>query len=202
MKNKEEPSTDSTRGSYGSLSRPGRTAAASVEQPALSLFPESLMEALVDPANMQLAWQQVRSNRGAGTAAQRWSGPDGITLAAFPEWVASRWPTIRQQLLDGAYRPEPVRRVTIVKPDGGARLLGQCSPGNGQTCSTASSSKPSCKSSRRCSIQASRNRATAFDPSVPLTEQPSKYSKRSAEATALPWTWICRNSSTESNTTS
>ena len=117
MKYKEEPSTNSTRGSYGSLSRPGRTAAALAEQPALSLFPESLMEAVVDPANMQLAWQHVRSNRGA-------PGPDGITLREFPEWVVPRWPTIRQQLLDGAYRPEPVRRVTIDKPDGGARLLG------------------------------------------------------------------------------
>ena len=117
MKNKEEPSTNSTRGSYGSLSRLGRTAAALAEQPALSLFPESLMEAVVNPANMQLAWQHVRSNRGA-------PGPDGITLREFPEWVAPRWPTIRQQLLDGAYRPEPVRRVTIDKPDGGARLLG------------------------------------------------------------------------------
>jgi len=116
MKNKE-PSTNSTRGSYGSLSRLGRTAAALAEQPALSLFPESLMEAVVNQANMQLAWQHVRSNRGA-------PGPDGITLREFPEWVAPRWPTIRQQLLDGAYRPEPVRRVTIDKPDGGARLLG------------------------------------------------------------------------------
>lgn len=117
MKYKEEPSTDSTRGSYGSLSRPGRTAAASAEQPALSLFPESLMEAVVDPANMQRAWKQVRSNRGA-------PGPDGITLAEFPEWLASRWPAIRQQLLDGTYRPQPVRRVTIDKPDGGQRQLG------------------------------------------------------------------------------
>lgn len=121
MKYKEEPSTNSTRGSHsptgestGSLSRPGRTAPALAEQPALSLFPEMMMEAIVDSANLQLAWQQVRSNRGA-------PGPDGITLGEFPEWVASRWPTIRQQLLDGTYRPAPVRRVTIDKPDGGER---------------------------------------------------------------------------------
>ena len=65
MKNKEEPSIDSLRGNTsspaqqhlpasprdettGSLSRPGRTATAQIEQPALSLFPESLMEAVVD----------------------------------------------------------------------------------------------------------------------------------------------------------
>jgi RNA-directed DNA polymerase len=134
MKNKEEPSFGSTRGNpsppvlrhrfagareetTGSLSRPGPTAPAPSEKPALSLFPETLMEAVVDPTNMERAWKQVRANRGA-------PGPDGITLDEFPDWVRSRWPTIRQQLLDGTYRPEPVRRKTIAKPDGGERLLG------------------------------------------------------------------------------
>lgn len=124
MKNKEEPSLGSTRGNpssseetTGSPSRPGPTAAAPSEKPALSLFPESLMEAVVDPANMERAWKQVRANRGA-------PGPDGITLAKFLEWLRPQWATIRQQLLDGTYRPEPVRRKTIAKPDGGERLLG------------------------------------------------------------------------------
>jgi RNA-directed DNA polymerase len=75
------------------------------------------MEAVVDSTNMERAWKQVRANRGA-------PGPDGITLAAFPDWVRPRWLVIQQQLLDGTYRPEPVRRKTIVKPDGGERLLG------------------------------------------------------------------------------
>jgi RNA-directed DNA polymerase len=34
------------------------------------------------------------------------------------------WPSIREQLLQGTYRPQPVRRVTIPKPDGGERELG------------------------------------------------------------------------------
>ena len=139
MKNKEESSIDLMRGSpsakspdsasfdsasanlhvetTGSLSRPGPTASASVEKPALSLFPESLMEAVVDEANLKLAWKNVRGNRGA-------PGPDGITLTEFPKWVLPRWATIRQQLLDGTYQPAPVRRVTIDKPDGGKRQLG------------------------------------------------------------------------------
>jgi RNA-directed DNA polymerase len=75
------------------------------------------MEAVVDPDNMRRAWKQVRANRGA-------PGPDGITLAEFPNWLRPRWPAIRQQLLDGTYRPEPVRRKAIAKPDGGERLLG------------------------------------------------------------------------------
>ena len=124
MKNKEESSTDSLRGNHssteettGSLSRPGSTAAAQVEQPALSLFPETLMGAVVDTANMETAWRNVKANRGA-------PGPDGITIAEFPDWFRPRWPDIRQQLLDGTYRPDPVRRKTIDKPDGGQRLLG------------------------------------------------------------------------------
>jgi RNA-directed DNA polymerase len=124
MKSKEEPSLGSTRGNpssleetTGSLPRSGRTAAAPSEKPALSLFPEFLMEAVVDTANMERAWKQVRANRGA-------PGPDGITLAELPAWLRPRWPAIRQQLLDGTYRPEPVRRKVIAKPDGGVRLLG------------------------------------------------------------------------------
>jgi RNA-directed DNA polymerase len=124
MKNKEESSHDSTRGNpsspeetAGSFSRPGATAAASCEKPALSLFPETMMEAVVDPANMERAWNQVRANRGA-------PGPDGITLATFSDWVRPRWAVVRQQLLDGTYQPAPVRRKTIDKPGGGQRELG------------------------------------------------------------------------------
>jgi RNA-directed DNA polymerase len=134
MKSKEEPSANSPRGnafgqvdlyrpddagseSTRSLSRPGRTVAAQAEQPALSLFPESLMEAVVDQANLETAWKNVKANRGA-------PGPDGITIAEFPAWLRPRWPHIRQQLLDGTYRPSPVRRKAIDKPDGGQRLLG------------------------------------------------------------------------------
>ena len=134
MKNKEEPSMNSSRGNpseqadlyrsgvvgsetTGSLSRPGRTVTARTEQPALSLFPKSLMEAVVDEANLETAWKNVKANRGA-------PGPDGVTITEFPAWFRSRWPRIRQQLLDGTYRPDPVRRKAIDKPDGGQRLLG------------------------------------------------------------------------------
>ena len=75
------------------------------------------MEAVVTDSNLERAWKQVRSNGGA-------PGPDGITLAEFPQWFQSRWATIRQQLLDGTYQPAAVRRKTIDKPDGGQRALG------------------------------------------------------------------------------
>ena len=75
------------------------------------------MEAVVNSTNMEAAWKNVKANRGA-------RGPDGIAIAEFPDWLRPRWPEIRQQLLDGTYRPSPVRRKTIDKPDGGQRLLG------------------------------------------------------------------------------
>ena len=127
MKNREEPSHDSTRGGQparqvGSVSRPGRTGSASCEQPALSCrsavcrpFPEMLMEAVVSRSNIERAWAQVRGNRGA-------PGPDGITIDEFIAWARPQWEGFVQQLLDGTYRPGPVRRVTIDKPDGGTRL--------------------------------------------------------------------------------
>jgi RNA-directed DNA polymerase len=77
----------------------------------------SLIEALVEPSNIETAWKNVKANRGA-------PGPDGITIAEFTDWFRPRWNTIRQQLLDGTYQPQPVRRVSIDKPDGGKRLLG------------------------------------------------------------------------------
>jgi RNA-directed DNA polymerase len=124
MKNKEESPINSLRGNpssteetKGSLSRPGSTVAAQVEQPALSLFPETFMEAVVDRTNLEAAWKNVKANRGA-------PGPDGVTIAEFPDWFRPRWPKIQQELLDGTYRPSPVRRKTIDKPDGGQRLLG------------------------------------------------------------------------------
>lgn len=84
---------------------------------ALSIDPEKLMEQIVDDANMALAWKNVRANRGA-------PGPDGITIAAFPEVFRAHWPIVRQQLLDGTYKPSPARRKSIPKEDGSYRHLG------------------------------------------------------------------------------
>ncbi len=95
----------------------GQSCAATADTPALGDPQQGLMELIVDQDNMDRAWRQVRANRGA-------AGPDGMTIAEFPDWGREHWPMVRQQLLDGTYRPQPVRRVTIPKPDGGERMLG------------------------------------------------------------------------------
>jgi retron-type reverse transcriptase len=62
-------------------------------------------------------WKRVRANKGA-------AGIDGLDIDQTAERLRSEWPAIREQLLQGTYRPQPVRRVTIPKPDGGERELG------------------------------------------------------------------------------
>lgn len=94
------------------------SAPASTKQPSLDQsYDDSLMEKIVDTDNMVKAWTKVRRNAGA-------PGPDGITVDEFPEWLTPRWPEIRQQLLDGTYRPAAARRKCIPKPDGSERRLG------------------------------------------------------------------------------
>jgi RNA-directed DNA polymerase len=85
-----------------------------VTQPALH---DDLMERIVDRANMRRAWKRVKANKGA-------PGSDGMTLEDFPSFARSHWSAIRQDLLDGTYEPQPVRRVSIPKPNGGERRLG------------------------------------------------------------------------------
>lgn len=66
---------------------------------------------------MQRAWKRVKANKGA-------AGVDGLDIAQTGQHLKHAWPSIRQQLLEGTYRPQPVRRVGIPKPDGSERELG------------------------------------------------------------------------------
>lgn len=66
---------------------------------------------------MHRAWKRVRANKGA-------AGVDGLDIAQTGQHLKHAWPAIRQQLMTGTYRPMPVRRVVIPKPDGSERELG------------------------------------------------------------------------------
>jgi hypothetical protein len=52
------------------------------------------------------------------------AGVDGRTVQDTGEYLRQAWPEIRQRLLDGTYKPEPMRRVGLPKPGGGTRELG------------------------------------------------------------------------------
>lgn len=132
VKVKEELATNSDRGTVqqtldlhqaepkplAKLLRPESTDPALDEQPALSASPaDALMELVVARHNLERAWRQVKGNRGA-------PGPDDMTIREFEAWARENWPAVRRQLLDGTYRPAPVRRKTIPKTGGGERWLG------------------------------------------------------------------------------
>lgn len=68
-------------------------------------------------ANLFAALDRVEKNAGA-------PGSDGLPVAALRPYLKDHWLAIRASLDAGTYRPTPVRRVEIPKPDGGIRLLG------------------------------------------------------------------------------
>src|SRR6266700_6296960 len=90
------------------------TATAEPESPASTAH---LMEAICAPDNIEAALRAVVRNKGA-------PGVDGITVKRLPGILKARWPEIEEQLLQGRYQPQPVRRVRIPKPAGGTRNLG------------------------------------------------------------------------------
>lgn len=78
---------------------------------------ERLMEEVCGAGNCLQALKQVKANRGS-------AGADGMTVGQLPDYLKRHWPEIRDQLLLGTYKPQPVKRVEIPKPDGGKRKLG------------------------------------------------------------------------------
>jgi RNA-directed DNA polymerase len=77
----------------------------------------TLIEEILEPENLAEAWKRVKANKGA-------PGIDGMTVEAFPAFAREHWPRIAIAIEEGTYRPAPVRRVMIPKPDGSKRPLG------------------------------------------------------------------------------
>jgi RNA-directed DNA polymerase len=75
------------------------------------------LEAILDRENMMAAYHRVVANRGA-------AGVDGMTVDELKAFLVEHWPRVKEDLLAGRYRPQPVRRVDIPKPGGGKRTLG------------------------------------------------------------------------------
>lgn len=84
------------------------------ENPAIT---EPLMEEVCERENCKRALKRVKANKGS-------PGVDGMTVQELPGFLQQHWPAIREQLLSGTYKPQPVKRVEIPKPDGGVRKLG------------------------------------------------------------------------------
>ncbi len=77
----------------------------------------TMIDEILEPENLAQAWQRVKANQGA-------PGIDGMTVEDFPAFAREHWPRIATAIREGNYRPAPVRRVWIPKPDGTKRPLG------------------------------------------------------------------------------
>jgi len=77
----------------------------------------SLMEQILSKDNLNAAYLQVVRNKGA-------AGVDGMTVEELGTYLSENGESIREQLRTRKYKPQPVRRVEIPKPDGGVRNLG------------------------------------------------------------------------------
>ena len=76
-----------------------------------------LLDKILSDENIQLAKKRVYANKGAG-------GVDGVTVEELDEYLIQNWESIKRQIQARTYRPQPVKRVEIPKPNGGERKLG------------------------------------------------------------------------------
>ena len=76
-----------------------------------------MLEKILSDENIRRAKKRVYANKGAG-------GVDGVTVRELDEYMGQNWESIKQQIRERKYRPQPVLRVEIPKPNGGVRKLG------------------------------------------------------------------------------
>ena len=77
----------------------------------------ALLEKILSRDNMFAALDKVKANKGAG-------GIDGISVDEIDQYLRDNWVDIRDKIRKRKYKPKPVRRVEIPKPNGGVRNLG------------------------------------------------------------------------------
>lgn len=76
-----------------------------------------MLEKILSDENIIRAKKRVYANKGAG-------GVDGVTVQELDEYMSKNWESIKQQIRERKYKPQPVLRVEIPKPNGGVRKLG------------------------------------------------------------------------------
>jgi group II intron reverse transcriptase/maturase len=106
-----KPEAEGPERKLSGVIRPIRT------MPGVNLFLSSMLEEILDYRNITKALQQVVTNKGAG-------GVDGMQTDELRVWLEANWTKLKESILEGSYRPSPVRKVEIPKPSGGTRMLG------------------------------------------------------------------------------
>ncbi|MBU3214573.1 group II intron reverse transcriptase/maturase [Clostridium estertheticum] len=87
------------------------------QQNAENKYTNGLFERIIDRNNLNQAFKKVRANKGS-------HGVDGMKVDELLQYLKENGASLRQSLLEGSYKPNPVRRVEIPKPDGKKRPLG------------------------------------------------------------------------------
>ena len=77
----------------------------------------NLMPSICSKENIERAYKRVYANKGA-------PGVDGMTVYQLKNWLYQNREQLIKQLREGTYKPQPVRKVEIPKPNGGVRQLG------------------------------------------------------------------------------
>jgi group II intron reverse transcriptase/maturase len=80
-------------------------------------YNNGLFERIIDRNNLNQAFKKVKTNKGS-------HGVDGMKVDELLQYLKENGASLRQSLLEGSYKPNPVRRVEIPKPDGKKRPLG------------------------------------------------------------------------------
>lgn len=84
---------------------------------AKSKYDSELLERIIDRNNLNEAFRKVKANKGS-------HGIDGMKVDELLQYLKQNGASLRQSILEGSYKPNPVRRVEIPKPDGKKRPLG------------------------------------------------------------------------------
>ncbi len=105
------------RGEAPRGSRSGEARSAAHEDERSGNGDEKLLELVVERSNVEAALRRVKKNKGS-------PGIDGMTVEELPAYMAKHWSHLREEILAGRYQPQPVRRHSIPKKDGGVRELG------------------------------------------------------------------------------
>src|SRR5437016_6481385 len=109
--------TDESRSEAPRVSAEGTESLAGTRGTESLAIGEQLMEEICERENCKQALARVKANKGS-------PGVDGMTVHELPGYLKQHWPAIREQMLSGTYKPQPVKRVEIPKPEGGVRKLG------------------------------------------------------------------------------
>lgn len=112
-----QPALTAKQGGQNPRSTTVEAASVTAVREAAHEEPTELMSVVLDRPNMQRAYRRVLRNKGA-------PGVDGMEVTDLGDYLKAHWSMHKQELLEGVYQPQPVRKVEIPKPGGGKRQLG------------------------------------------------------------------------------